>query len=138
MIRTRIATVATVLLFSTPIFAQQTTGNISGRVIDQQDAAVPGVTVTAQNPATGFTRVEVSDAEGVYRLSALPVGFYDLTAELQGFTTVSRQAIEVNVAQTASIDFNLSIAQLAETVNVTASTPLVNIANAAVGQVVDI
>jgi hypothetical protein len=138
MIKTWFAAVTAVLLLCAPTFAQQTTGNITGRVIDQQEAAMPGVTVTATNPATGFTRVEVSDAEGVYRLSALPVGFYDLTAELQGFTTVLRQAIEVNVARTVSIDFNLPIAQLAETVNVTAAAPLVNIANASVGQVVDI
>jgi Carboxypeptidase regulatory-like domain len=66
-------------------FAQQTTGEVVGRIVDQQSAAVPGATITARNPDTGFVRTEVSDAEGLYRLTALPVAFYDITAELQGF-----------------------------------------------------
>ena len=90
-----------VLGIAGPSLAQQTTGNITGRVVDPQGAAVPGATVTAKNAATGFTRTEVSDAEGVYRLSALPVGIYDVTAELQGFTTVSKKDVEVNVAPDA-------------------------------------
>ena len=65
--------------------AQQTTGTITGRVLDPQNAAIPGATVTAKSPSTGFVRTVVSDTEGVYRLSALPVGLYDLTAELSGF-----------------------------------------------------
>src|SRR5262249_40915579 len=88
------------LLSCASTFAQQTTGNVTGRVLDPQGAAVPGATVTAKSAATGFTRSEVSDAQGVYRLSALPVGTYDITAELQGFTTVANKAIEINVAQT--------------------------------------
>src|SRR5205823_3326003 len=88
------------LLASASGFAQQTTGNITGRVLDQQGAAVPGTTVTAKNPATGFTRSDTSDTEGVYRLSALPVGIYDVTAELQGFATVAKKDVEVNVGQT--------------------------------------
>src|SRR5947209_19238854 len=85
-------------------FAQQTTGNSTGRVLDQQNAAVPGVTVTAKNPATGFMRTENSDTEGVYRLSALPVGTYDVTAELTGFKTVVKKDVEVNVGQTQAVD----------------------------------
>ena len=66
--------------------AQQTTGTITGRILDDQGAAVPGVTVNGKNTETGFTRSDVSDAEGIYRLTALPVGTYDITAELQGFS----------------------------------------------------
>src|SRR5579872_1221591 len=92
-----------VLLSCASAFAQQTTGSVSGRVVDQQGAAVPGATVTAKSTATGFTRNETSDAEGVYRVSALPVGTYDITAELSGFTTVSRKAIEISVGQTVPL-----------------------------------
>src|SRR5258707_2571707 len=95
-----------VLLACVSAFAQQTTGTITGRVLDQQGAAVPGATVTAKNPDTGFTRTEVSDGRGIYSLLALPVGTYDVTAELTGFTTVSKQGVEVNVAQTHAIDFD--------------------------------
>src|SRR3954449_784197 len=130
--------VAALLLTFATAFAQQTTGVITGRVIDQQGAAVPGATVTAKSPSTGFTRTETSDAEGVYRLSALPVGIYDVTAELQGFTTVSKKDIEVNVAQTQAVDFALKVAQLAETVNVTGASPLIQTTATGVGAIVDV
>ena len=63
-----------VALAASPLAAQQTTGNIQGRIVDAQKSPVPGVTVTAKNNDTGFTRSEVTDAEGLYRLNALPVG----------------------------------------------------------------
>jgi len=125
------------LLACAPAFAQQTTGNVTGRVLDQQGAAMPGVSVTAKSPTTGFTRTETSDAEGVYRLSALPVGMYDVTAELQGFSTLSKKAIMVNVSQTVSIDFDMKVAQLAETVNVTGAAPLIETTSSSVGGIVD-
>src|SRR4051794_27654209 len=127
-----------VLLACATAFAQQTTGIVTGRVLDQQGAAIPGVTVTAKSTTTGFTRTEVSDGEGVYRLSALPVGTYDVTIELQGFKTVSKKAIDVNVAQTQAVDFPLKVAQLAETVNVTGATPLIETTASAVGAIVDV
>jgi hypothetical protein len=127
-----------VLLTCASVFAQGTSGTITGRVVDQQGAAVPGATVTAKSTTTGFTRSEVSDSEGVYRLSALPVGVYEVTAELQGFTTVSKKDVEVNVAQTQAVDFPLKVAQLAETVNVTGATPLIETTKSSVGAIVDV
>ena len=63
-----------VLVTASAALAQQTTGTIAGRVLDDQKAAVPGATITAKNDSTGFTRNEVSDIEGVYRITGLPVG----------------------------------------------------------------
>src|SRR5436190_13461256 len=117
-------------------FAQQTTGSITGRVVDQQGAAVPGVTITAKMATTGFTRAETSDAEGLYRLNALPVGMYEVNAELSGFATVSKKDVEVNVATVQAIDFALKVATLAETVNVTGATPLIQTATSSVGGIV--
>src|SRR5258705_12614523 len=111
-----------VLLSCVAAFAQQTTGAITGRVLDQQGAAVPGATVTAKSASTGFTRTETSDTEGVYRLSAVPVGIYEVNAELQGFTTMSKKDIQVNVSQVQTIDFALKIGSVSETVNVTGAT----------------
>src|SRR6185436_15686001 len=85
--------------------AQQTTGTITGRVLDAQGAAIPGATVIAKSASTGFTREVVSDTEGVYRLSALPVGQFDLSVELAGFSTVERKALTVNVGQIITLDF---------------------------------
>jgi hypothetical protein len=129
---------AILLLSCVSAFAQQTTGNIIGRILDEQGAAMPGVTVTAKNPATGFVRSEVSDAEGVYRLTALPVGIYEVNSELSGFSTVSKKDIIVDVSTTLTIDFNLKVAALAETVNVTGATPLIETATSSVGGVVDV
>src|SRR2546428_6237525 len=125
------------LLGSAQVFAQQTTGSITGRVLDQQGAAVPGVTVTAKNNQTGFVRSEISDAEGVYRLNALPVGVYDVNAELQGFTTVSQKDVIVSLGQTLTIDVNMKVASLAETVNVSGASPLIETTASSVGVVVD-
>src|SRR5918999_1330428 len=112
------ALVVCLIAFAAPAFAQQTTGNITGRVLDDQGAAVPGATVTALNTQTGFVRTDVSDAEGIYRLNALPVGTYDVVTELSGFTRVEHKGLVVNVAQTTDVDVSLKVAQVAETVTV--------------------
>ena len=97
-------------LAATPAVAQQTTGSISGRILDDQGAAVPGATVTGKNLATGFTRTDVSDGEGIFRLTALPVGTYDLTTELQGFSKVENKGVVVNVGQTLDLNLTLKLA----------------------------
>ncbi len=79
------------LAFSGVTSAQQTSGTILGRVLDAQGAAIPGASITARNPETGFTRTVVSDEAGVYRLSALSVGQYQITVELSGFNTLERK-----------------------------------------------
>jgi hypothetical protein len=117
--------------------AQQTTGNIQGRVTDAQGAAVPGVSVTGRNTATGFVRSEVSDAEGAYRLNGLPVGNYDITAELQGFSRFERKMVIVNIGQTVSIDVSLNVAGVQEAVTVTGESPLIETTASSVGGVVD-
>ena len=74
---TAMIVLCSIWLAATPAVAQQTTGSITGRIVDDQGAAVPGATVTAKSAATGFTRTDVSDGEGIFRLTALPVGNYD-------------------------------------------------------------
>src|SRR5881397_137689 len=125
------------LLACASALAQQTTGTVTGRVTDQQGAAMPGVTVTARSPSTGFTRTETSDSEGLYRLNALPVGNYEVTGELPGFASVVQKEIIVAVTQTTSIDFTMKIASVAETVNVTGASPLVETTSSSVGGFVD-
>ena len=121
-----------------PALAQQTTGIIIGRILDDQGAAIPGATVLATNPSTGFNRTAVSDAEGVYRLSALPVGNYDLNVELPGFTSVDQKGVIVNVGQTITLDFALKVANVSETITVTGASPLIEASVSSVGGVVDI
>jgi hypothetical protein len=123
---------------SVPALAQQTAGNITGRVVDAQGAAVPGVTVTAKSGDTGFVRTDVSDSEGIYRLNSLPVGQYDISAELSGFQTYARKGITVNVAQTTDLNLELKLAGVSESVNVTAEAPLMRTSDSSVGGVVDV
>src|SRR5262245_55971593 len=125
-------------LAAAPAFAQQTTGNITGRILDDQGSAVPGVSVTALNSQTGFSRTTVTDAEGVYRLNALPVGTYDLTAELTGFSKVENKAIVLNVGQTLDVNMSLRVASVQESVTVTGESPLIETRSSSVGGVVDI
>jgi len=137
IISSMIALVA-VLALAAPVFAQQTTGTISGRITDAQQAAVPGVTVTATNAATGFTRSDVTSPEGLYRIAALPVGSYDIKAELQGFKTAERKGVSVAVATAVDIPLTLEVGALTEAVSVTGEAPLINRTDSAVGGLVDV
>ena len=118
--------------------AQQTTGNLTGRIVDDQGAAVPGVTVTGKNTETGFTRTDVSDAEGVYRLTALPVGNYDITADLQGFSKFESKGIILSVGQTLEVKIAMKVASLQESITVSGATPLIETSSSSVGGVVDV
>ena len=126
------------LATGSPALAQQTTGNITGRVLDDQGAAIPGATVTGRNTETGFVRTSISDDEGIYRLTALPVGSYDITTELQGFSRVESKGIVISVGQTLTLDVALKIATLAENVEVRGETPLIESTSSSVGGVVDV
>ena len=134
----RLLAIMTVALATVPALAQQTTGTITGLVIDPQGKAVPGVTVTAVNAATGFSRMDVSDADGVYHLNAMPVGMYDVVAEIPGFTRLERKEIIVNVWETTNLNLTLRVAQAAETVTVIGDTPVIATTSSSVGQVVDL
>jgi outer membrane receptor protein involved in Fe transport len=125
-------------LLGAPAAAQQTTGNIQGRIVDAQKAAMPGVTVTAKSATTGFARTEVTDAEGIYRLTGLPVGTYDLRAELSGFQPYDFKGVIVNLGQATDINIDLKVAGVAESVNVTAESPLIQTSSSSVGGNVDI
>lgn len=81
---TRVFSVIAILLFSfAGVYAQQTTGTISGTVSDETGGVLPGVDVTAQNTETGATRTAISDDEGRYRLSQLAPGTYQLRARAE-------------------------------------------------------
>jgi hypothetical protein len=136
----RLAASLALCLFAvvSPALAQQTTGTALGRILDDQGAAIPGATVTATNPQTGFTRESISDAEGVYRLTALPVGRYDLTVQLAGFTSIDQKGVIINVGQTITLDFRLKVASVSETITVTGESPLIQATVSSVGGVVEI
>jgi len=140
MRRCLIASLVVVLcgILAVPAAAQQTTGNITGRVTDQQGGALPGVTVTATQANTGFSRMVVTDGEGLYRLTGLPLGNIDLTMEITGFAKLERKDLVLNVAQTLNLDVQLTVASMSETVTVSGDTPLLETTSSSVGGVVDV
>jgi hypothetical protein len=117
--------------------AQGTIGSILGTVTDETGSVVPGATVTARNTGTGALQVTVSDAAGRYRIPALPVGDYEVQADLQGFQTVIRTGVRLSVGADVVVDFALPVGEIAETLTVTADAPLVNTTSAALGTVID-
>ena len=135
----RICLVALVVLLAgvRPARAQSDTGVIDGRVADESKAPVPGATVTAKNIATGLSRSAVSSNLGTYRIEFLPPGKYDVSAELSGFATVVTKGAQVQISSSTSIDFSMKVAGLAETVSVTAESPLVQTTKSDVGQVIN-
>ncbi len=108
-------------------------GRLNGVVTDAQGAVLPGVTVTATSPSLIGTRTSVTEADGRYMFPSLPSGIYTLRYELGGFSTVERENIQVVLGQTISVDSQLRIATLAETVTVTAESPLVDVSTTRVG-----
>jgi hypothetical protein len=117
--------------------AQLPTGTVLGTVRDSGNAVVPGATLTATQVETGLTRTAISGDDGTYRFAALPVGPYEVRAELQGFRTAVRSGLTLTVGQDAVVNFTLDVGALSETIAVTAEAPLVNTTSASLGALVD-
>jgi hypothetical protein len=114
------------LLVATTVGAQDFRGRINGTVTDNTGAVLPGVTVTASSPALMQPQVQVTGIDGGYRFLALPAGVYAVSFELVGFQTVKREAIRVVINQTLTVDQQLQVANLQETVTVTGQSPIVD------------
>ena len=120
------------------LLSQSTTGTIQGLVVDQQKALVPGVTVTVRNLETNATRTGISNDEGRYRVPNLPVGTYEVTAELGGFAKYVQSGVTLSLNQAAVVDVTLRPAGVTETVSVVeADAPPLNTTTAEVGVLFD-
>ena len=134
----RFLTLALVVCFcaSGLMFAQLTsTGRINGRVVDQQGGALPGVNVEAKSPKLVGTAATVTDADGNYRLMALPSGTYEITYSLPGFKTLIRKGLVLELSQTLSMNVTLETATIEEQVTVVGQTPLIDVRSTVKGQV---
>src|SRR6476619_1057270 len=132
-----VAVLAACLLASTA-FAQgggaSTTGSINGKVADTSQAVLPGVTVTVASPSLMGVQTAVTSTEGLYRFPALPPGTYTVTYELPGFNTLKRENIQIAMGFTASINVELAVASLQETVTVTGDSPVIDTTSTRVQQ----
>jgi hypothetical protein len=100
-------------------------GGLRGFVKDESGAVLPGVTVTATSPELITPSVVVSDETGLYRLNNLPPGNYVIQAELAGFATTRRENILVRAGQTFTLDIQLGLSTLAETITVPGESPMI-------------
>ena len=111
--------------------AQTSTGGLRGFVKDDTGGALAGVTVEASSPARiGPPALEITDSQGLFSISNLPVGEYTLVFTLQGFRTVRREGVRVEVGRTIQIDASLQIGALEQAVVVTGEAPVVDATNA--------
>src|SRR4030095_6206181 len=120
---------------STQVVSAQTFGEITGEVKDPSGAVVPGAPVTAINTSTNALRSTVTNETGIYSFPALVPGLYSVKVELPGFQTVSR-SIELQVQQTARVDFTLAVGQTAETIQVSDFAQVLTTESATVGTVI--
>ncbi len=119
-------------------FAQAgATAQITGVVRDSSGGVLPGVDVTATQTDTNFSRSAVTDENGNYVLSNLPIGPYRVQAMLSGFRAFQRTGIILTVNAAPTIPIELGIGELSETVSVEAAAPLVETRSPSIGQVVD-
>jgi hypothetical protein len=126
-----------VLAFGIYLLAQEaSTGIIEGTVKDSSGAVVPGVTVTVKSITTGFTATAISNDTGYYRIEQLPVGTYEVRAELTGFAPVRQAKLKLQVGQKLTIDLTLGVAGQAETVTVTSEAPVVETSKTQVSSIV--
>ncbi len=111
----------------------QTFGEVVGKITDDQGGVLPGVTVTLSGPNAMGTPTAVSGANGIYRFPAVNTGTYQLKFDLGGFAPLVRTGIVVPVRQTITVDAQLKLASLQETVTVSGSSPTVDVENTKVG-----
>ena len=115
----------------------QSTGELAGRVSDESGAVLPGVTVTATQTDTAFTRTVVTDGEGAWVMPNMPTGPYRLEVSLQGFRTYLQTGIVLQVGATPTLNAELAVGNLEETVSVEAATPIVDVRSAGISDVVE-
>lgn len=114
--------------------SQEFRGTISGAVTDPNGAPVPGVRVSVTEVRTGTTSNTVSDETGQYSIPFLAPGQYRLDAKVTGFKAYERKGITLASGEHPVLDIHLELGEVTQTVNVTEQEPLLNIADASVGQ----
>ena len=119
----QIAAVLAAVILPGTLFAQSGSSTISGAIKDATGAQLPGVMVKIVNEDTGVSLDTLSNAEGVYRFTALVPGKYRVEANLDGFDPAIRRGLTLEVSQTLAIDITLNVAGQSETVNVSAEAP---------------
>lgn len=124
------------LLLASCLAAQTVTGSLEGRVADPSGAALAGTKITARNTETGLSRESLTNNEGYYQFTFLPLGTYTVVAEAQGFARTTRTAV-VELATVRAANFELKLSSVATEVTVTADANLIDTARGEVRNSLD-
>ena len=116
--------------------AQGERGVITGTVADAQGGVLPGVTITVRNVDTGFTQTDVTGGNGQYRFGAVPLGRYELKAELVGFTTATVTNLAISINRELRQDISMGLSTLTESLVVTGQAPVVEVTKSEVAAVI--
>jgi hypothetical protein len=127
-----------VLLFAaSPLFAQVDAGAILGTVTDQSGGAINGAKVTLTSEGTGAIATFTTSADGTYKFAPVRIGSYKIDVTFQGFQAVTTKGVVVSIGAEVVQNFSLRPGSVTQTVEVTATAPLLESQDASVGQVVD-
>jgi len=119
-----------ILLLLLPVVAAAQTSAVAGTVKDTSGAVLPGVTVEASSPALiEKVRSAVTDGSGQFKIEALRPGTYTVTFTLPGFSVVKREGVELTSDFTATINADMKVGALEETITVSAESPVVDVQN---------
>ena len=124
-----VETLLVIILLIIPAAARaQQAASIIGTVTDESGAVLPGVTVTATSPALQVPSItEVTDAQGEYRLTPLPIGIYRVEYSLSGFQLVRQEELRLTVGFTAKVDATMKVGSLQESITVSGAAPIVDV-----------
>jgi hypothetical protein len=123
------------LVQTAPLRAQHYT-YVSGTILDDSTASVPGALITVVNEDTGSRRTSVTEADGGYLVSPLEPGVYKIAVRKTGFRTMIRFGVQLTEARPARVDFKLVVGSVQETITVEASAPLLSSDDASVSTLV--
>ena len=126
----RVAILFVVLVIASNVASAQVLGSVTGVVRDPSGAVLPGVVVEATSPVLiEKVRSVVSDGSGQYRIVDLRPGTYALSFTLTGFSTVKREGIELTGSFTATVNVEMTVGSVNETITVSGASPVVDIKN---------
>jgi hypothetical protein len=132
----KIRLIAALVLLPAALLAQETRGTISGTVTDAQGAAVPKATVTATEVGTGTKATAVTGDSGAYTIPFLAQGEYQVSADSPGFKQGVRKGVVVDAGGHPVVDLKLEVGAASESVTISADVPMIESANASIGQTV--
>ena len=128
-----IAIACLLVLSASGLVAQTSSGSVSGTLRDESGTAIRSVTITATNTATGATRTTATNEVGAYSIPLLPAGPYRIEAQIEG---VRPSNLQVNVGTNATANLVIRVAALAESITVSADTPVIETTKSEVSSVV--